>query len=228
MTGSRGVPTGIQAVVFDFDDTLADTLVARTHAWRATFEWAGIKEPSAEDFVARQRGIPLQVSLDGFEHPRGMLEEYRASYWAKEPGLLRLFDGIPELLKALREANVAVGIVTSKGRDLLVRGRAAGTLVELDELGLSWLAVHTVGFEDVSQPKPHPEGLFRVLDSLGAAPEATLVVGDSPADILAAQNGGCWSCLAGWGIPFKDRELSKATPDVVAEHPEALRMLLGR
>lgn len=156
-----------------------------------------------------------------------MLEIYRSAYWAKEPGLLRLFDGVQELVSALWEAGVPMGIVTSKGRDLLIDGRVAGTLVELEELGLGWLAPHTVGFEDVSLPKPHPEGLLRVLDGLGVTPEVTLVVGDSSADILAAQNAGCWSALAGWGVPLDQREMERAMPDVVAEHPAALRAVLG-
>ena len=130
------------------------------------------------------------------------------------------------LLSALQQAQVPIGIVTSKARDIVVEGRAAGTLVELDELGLSWLAPHTVGFEDVALPKPHPEGVERLLASLGASPERTLVVGDSPADIQAAHNAGCWSCLAGWGIPSHERKLETAMPDVVAEHPSALHSLV--
>lgn len=232
ITGYRGAPAGIKAVVFDFDDTLADTLAARVHAWGKTFEWAGIQEPSAADFVTQQRGVSLQGSVGNLQRSQGMntegmLDAYRSAYWAKEPGLLRLFDGVPELVSALREASMPMGIVTSKGRDLLIDGRAAGTLVELDELGLGWLAPHTVGFEDVAQPKPHPEGLLRVLDGLGVTAAETLVVGDSPADILAAHNAGCWSALAGWGVPIDQREMTKAMPDVVAEHPAALRALLG-
>jgi phosphoglycolate phosphatase-like HAD superfamily hydrolase len=232
ITGSRGAPTAIQAVVFDFDDTLADTLAARVHAWGQTFAWAGIEKPSAADFVTEQRGVSLQGSVEILQKSRGvntegMLEAYRSAYWAKKPGLLRLFDGVQELVSTLRDAGVPMGIVTSKGRDLLIDGRAAGTLVELDELGLSWLAPHTVGFEDVSHPKPHPEGVLRVLDGLGVTPEVTLVVGDSPADILAAHNAGCWSALAGWGVPLDQREMAKATPDVVAENPSALGVLLG-
>jgi phosphoglycolate phosphatase-like HAD superfamily hydrolase len=231
ISGNRGAPDGIRAVVFDFDDTLADTLKARVHAMRKTFEWAGITGTSADDFVQRQRGIPLKVSLDGFEAAQGkeagMLEAYRSAYWVKEPGLLSLFDGVPELVNGLRAAGMPLGILTSKSRDIVVEGRAAGTLVELDELGLSWLGANTVGFEDVSEPKPHPEGIERLLAKLGASPERTLVVGDSYADIQTAHNAGCWSCLAGWGVPTSERELDRAMPDVIAEHPAALYNLWG-
>jgi phosphoglycolate phosphatase-like HAD superfamily hydrolase len=231
ISGKRGLPEGIRAVVFDFDDTLADTLQARVHSMRKTFEWAGITEPSADDFVQQQRGIPLPVSLGGLEAAqgleKGMLQVYRSAYWVKQPGLLSLFEGVPELVDSLRAAGVPMGIVTSKSRDIIVEGRAAGTLVELAELGLDWLGPTTVGFEDVKSPKPHPEGIQRLLGQLRVTPEQTLVVGDSYADIQTAYNAGCWSCLAGWGVPAHERELDRAMPDVIAEHPSALRGLLG-
>jgi len=231
VSGQRGLPKTIQAVVFDFDDTLADTLQARVHAMRKTFEWAGITEPSADDFVQAQRGIPLAVSLGGFEAAqgleKGMLQMYRSAYWVKQPGLLSLLDGVSELVDGLRTAGMPMGILTSKSRDIVVEGRAAGTLVELAELGLGWLGPTTVGYEDVKLPKPHPEGLLRLLAQLGVSPEQALVVGDSYADIQTARNAGCWSCLAGWGVPAHERELDRAMPDVIAEHPSALRGLLG-
>ena len=231
VTGPRGAPTGIGAVVFDFDDTLSDTLSARVDAMRRTFEQAGIASPGAEEFMQAQRGIPLQEMLDGFDGGRGnemgLLELYREAYWHKEPGLLRLFDGVAELIEALERRGVAIGILTSKARDIEVRGRASGTVVELAELGLGALAKHTVGFEDVRNAKPHPEGLELLLRRLGARARDTLVVGDSHTDILAAHAAGCWSCLAGWGVPVEERDYGAAMPDVVAEHPLALRDLLA-
>jgi phosphoglycolate phosphatase-like HAD superfamily hydrolase len=230
VTGPRGAPNSIKAIVWDFDDTIADTIDARIHAMRRTFEQAKITHTTAEVFVVEQRGVPLQVSLDGLETQLGLAlgltNIYRAAYWVKRPGLLRLFEGMGELLSTLQHAQVPMGIVTSKARDIVVEGVPAGTVVELAELGLDWLAPHTVGFEDVTHPKPHPEGLQRVLDRLGVAPYETLVIGDSHADIQLAHNGGAWSCLAGWGVPLTERDLTLATPDLIAEHPLALLSLL--
>jgi pyrophosphatase PpaX len=230
ITGTRGAPAGINTVVFDFDDTIAETLPARVDAMRRTFLAAGVESPDAESFVHSQRGIPLQVSLDNFDGGRGkelgLLEAYRKAYWHKELGLLRAFDGVPELVRALQAHGTRLGILTSKARDFVVDGRPSGTVVELAELGLGHLAEHTIGFEDVSQPKPHPEGLERLLGWLGATPDETLVVGDSVADILTAHNAGCWSCLAGWGVPPDERAFDKVTPDLVAEHPSAVQRLV--
>ena len=231
-TGPRGLPTGIDVVVFDFDDTLAETMPARIAAMRHTFETAGIRSPSPEEYVASQRGVPLQTSLDGFDGGRGaelgLLRLYRIAYWHKEPGLLRLFDGVTEMLRSLASAGVGMGLLTSKARDIVVEGRAAGAVVEVAELGLSDLFAHAVGVEDVTHPKPHPEGLERLLVALGATPERALVVGDSEVDMLTARNAGCWSCLAGWGVPAADRRFDAAMPDAVAEHPGGvLRMVRG-
>ena len=230
ITGARGAPSNVGAVVFDFDDTIADTLNARLHATRALFEQAGISHITVEDVTASQRGTPLAVSLDHLEAELGLTlgltKMYRAVYWTKGPGLLSLFDGMPELLNTLRKARIPTGVVTSKARNIVVEGRVAGTLIELAELRLDWLAPHTVGVEDVTHPKPHPEGLQRVLAGLGVEPQDTLVVGDSASDIQTAHNAGCWSCLAGWGIPADQRASLNVTPDVVAEHPLAIRTLV--
>ncbi len=231
IVGTRGAPSSLRAIVFDYDDTLADTLAARAVALRRTFEAVGITT-DADAYLAATRGIPFQVSFQAYDGGRwkglDMMEAYRTAYWAKERGLVRLFDGVAELLDHLRALNVRMGIVTSKARDIVVAGRAAGTLVELDELSLSWLAPYTIGFEDVREHKPHPEGLERLLATLGVRPEETLVVGDSFADIQLAQNAGCWSCLAGWGVPVEERQPAAATPDLIAEHPLAILQLFSQ
>ena len=131
------------------------------------------------------------------------------------------------MLDGLLAAGMRMGVLTSKARDIDVGGRQAGTVVELEELGLSSMFAHTVGYEDVRQPKPHPEGLNMLLDALHATPEETLVVGDSHADITTAHNGGCWSCLAGWGVPAHERS-GDVVADVVAEHPSAVLALLAQ
>lgn len=228
----RGEPLNLRAVVFDYDDTLADTTQARVLALRRTFEQLAITNVDADAFMVATRGIPFQVSFDAHDGGRwkdlGMMDVYRATYWAKERGLLSLFDGVAELLERLRTRDVRMGIVTSKARDIVVAGRAGGVLVELDELSLDWLGPYTIGFEDVRQHKPHPEGLERLLAMLGVSPEETLVVGDSVADIQLAQNAGCWICLAGWGVPAGERQLTVATPDLIAEHPLALLQLFSQ
>ena len=230
VTGARGSPSGIATVVFDFDDTLADTLAARTEGVRQAFAVAGITAPTAETFMAAARGRPFDEALDGFDGGRGeglgLFTAYKRAYWLKGPGLISLYDGVPELLEGLASGGIRLGVLTSKTREMTVEGRRAGAVVEMAELGIDRYFAHVVGFEDVARPKPHPEGVERLLTALGSKPAETLVVGDSSYDMRAGLDAGCWSCLAGWGVPPGEREVEAVVPDIVAEHPAALLGLL--
>ncbi len=216
------------AVVFDYDDTLADTIPARIESMRVSFEEAGVGDDPAA-FVQAARGIPLQTALAAVhsEGGKGFLAAlYRRHYWGKDRGLIRLFDGVRELLDALAARGVQLGILTSKLRDSPIEGKRAGAAVELEELGVDGYFPCVVGFEDVVNAKPHPEGLARVMACLEAAPARTLVVGDSWSDVQAAQNGGAWSCLATWGLDNPAEQLAQATPDFIIDAPAQLLQLL--
>jgi phosphoglycolate phosphatase-like HAD superfamily hydrolase len=108
VTGRSDLPANITALVFDFDDTIAETLPARIEATRRTFQQAGIHAPPPEEFVASSRGVPLQVALDSFDGGRGaemgLLKLYRTAYWLKGPGFVRMFDGVAGLLAGLGRA----------------------------------------------------------------------------------------------------------------------------
>ena len=79
-----------------------------------------------------------------------------------------------------------------------------------------------MGFESVTNHKPHPEGVLLALERLGADPGQCVVVGDTPADIGAAQAAGCWSCLATWGIPAANSSHAQVEANFVIDKPEAL------
>jgi pyrophosphatase PpaX len=128
----------------------------------------------------------------------------------------------------LLESQIPMGLLTSKVREITVDGRRSGAVVELEELGIDSHFVHVVGVEDVTHPKPHPEGLERILTHMGKRPERTLVVGDSWSDVEAARNVGCWSCLTAWALTDPSHEMMKATPDFIARHPsDVLRLVCG-
>ena len=232
MVPRNPLPGSIDAVVFDYDDTLAETLPARIEAMRRTFAETGITWHDPEEFVHASRGVPLQTALDGFDNGRGkhlnLTAVYRRLYWHKEPGFIYLYEGVRSLLDGLLARQIPLGLLTSKVREITVEGRRAGAVVELEELGIDGHFVRAVGVEDVTHPKPHPEGLERILAHLGKRPERTLVVGDSWSDMEAARNGGCWSCLATWGLADPAHQMVKATPDFVAGHPsDVLRLVRG-
>ena len=215
----------LSTVLFDFDDTLVDSLQARVNALGLVFNRAGI-DADPEAFMHGLKGRQLKNVLDDLEtrdgRNPGLFEAYRSAYWNKEPGTLELFPGVAEMLQELHYRGVKLGIVTQKGRDVEISGRRAGAWHELAELGIQHMFPVMVGFEDVTRYKPDPEGIHMALDQIQSDASASIFVGDGAADIEAAQAAGCWSCHAVWGIPQAQRVLDGVRPHAVAESPQAL------
>ena len=215
----------LSTVLFDFDDTLVDSLQARVNALALVFNRAGI-DADAEAFMLGLKGRQLKNVLDDLEardgRNLGLFEAYRSAYWGKEPGIIKLLPGVAEMLKELHHRDLKLGIVTQKGRDVEIDGRRVGAWHELAELGMAYLFPVMVGFEDVTRYKPDPEGIHMALGQIQADAAASMFVGDGAADIEAAQAAGCWSCHAVWGIPRAQRVLDGVRPHAVAESPQEL------
>ena len=172
-------------------------------------------------------GRQLQDALRPLEdreglQPLDLFRDYRQTYWTKKAGLIDLFPGVRQVLEELRARGLKMGIVTQKGWGFEVEGLRVGASHELRELGIDGFFSTGVGFESVTNHKPHPEGVLLALERLGAEPGQCVVVGDTPADIGAARAAGCWSCLATWGIPAPYRSHFQTEADFVIYNPEAL------
>ncbi len=213
----------LSTVLFDFDDTLVDSLQARVNALASVFNRAGI-DTDPEAFMLGLKGRQLKYALDDLEardgcNP-GLFEGYRSAYWGKAPGTIKLLPGVAEMLQELHHIGLKLGIVTQKGRDVEIDGRRAGAWHEMAELGIQHMFSTMVGFEDVIRYKPDPEGIYIALDQIQADAAASIFVGDGAADIEAALAAGCWSCHAVWGVPQAQRVLDGVRPHAVAESPQ--------
>jgi len=222
----RGISDSLCAALFDLDDTLLDSFDARVKALQHAFTRSGILHPRADEFLRSLHGTQLKGALIQLEATQktvaNLFEDYRRTYWTKEPGMIRLYPGIKLMLEELHSRGVKLGIVTQKVREFEVEGRCVGALQELEELGVANLFSVIVGFEDVSCHKPHPDGINLALSRLAARPHETLVVGDSAADIEAALSADCWSCYATWGLPEVEHRLASIQADLIAETPKVL------
>jgi pyrophosphatase PpaX len=224
----------LRAVLFDYDDTLADTLPAREEAMRRTFEEVGITHISPDEFTQQARGMPLQTALDGFDGGRGkalgLTRIYRRHYWHRGPGFIRLFPGVDALLAGIAAAGLPMAVITSKAREIQVEGVRSGAVVEYEELGIAHYFADTVGAEDVTHAKPHPEGVERMLAHLGVHPQEALMVGDAATDVLAGANAGCWTALAAWGLdaPTRAAQAAGCEPRLLAATPADLLAAITR
>ena len=181
------VTSSPQALLFDFDYTLADSSSAVVECANHALKGMGL-EPASPDAIRRTIGLSLPdtlAALAGEEHRSRALEFRRLWRELSDHIMVRdtkLLPGMVEALEPLREKGLRLGIVSTK-----YRSRIAAVL---DREGVGHLFDTIVGGEDVSEHKPHPEGLLRALEQLGLAASVTLYVGDSTIDASAAERAG--------------------------------------
>ncbi|HSO76439.1 MAG TPA: HAD family hydrolase [Blastocatellia bacterium] len=200
--------------LFDFDGTLADSEPAYRAAFVHSIERHTGVLPNEIEFSDFWNVTPHEVLRRyGEELLEVMFTSFEEHYYATHHHHLTAYQGIEELLSSLNEQGASVGIVSLKPR-------RAGEL-ELDIIGLRRLVGLAVWGDDVQRPKPEPDGVLRAIEEFGADPQTTLVIGDSPADILMGQAAGVRTAAALWGGSSRAR-LMAAAPDLAIDSPAEL------
>lgn len=197
MTPLPGRP---RALLFDLDGTLIDTWRLYLDAFRYALSPPLGRPLSEEDIVAlspsaERRLIERVAGGPAFEATfTRFLDRYAASHAGLFDGPYR---GVPRMLAEAREAGVRLALVTGKSR-------AAWRITER-EAGLPPFDV-VVTDDDVTDPKPSPDGLRLALNALRLNPAEVLFIGDSLLDGEAARAAGVPFGAARWADPPRDQE----------------------
>lgn len=212
-----------RAVLFDFDYTLGDATTAIVAGFQHAFGQMGLPIPEREA-IRLTIGYMLEdafVMLSGDNRAESRTEFHRL-YLEKaipmQTGVTVLFPGASELLHALHDGGIPVGVVSSK------RGWAVEEALEKFSL-LSLLHLVTGG-DGVTYPKPHPEGILAAVAKLGLTPAQVLYCGDTVLDAEAAQRAGTHFCAVLNGTT-KAEAFSPFPCDYIATDLMALRQWLG-
>ena len=229
LTGPGSLTSRLTTILFDWDDTLANTFSARVSALDRVFRQYDLTDMQAAEFLRNLKGTSFEAALTKLQGEIGLrdnlFDAYRLSYWTKSAGEISLYTGVKRMLEMLKSRGFKLGIVTQKGRDIDFQGCRVGVMKELEELAVADFFQVVVGMEDTPYQKPHPSGLNLAIRRLGVRAAETLFVGDTEADINAAIAGGCWSCYATWGIRDDAQTSNCRHADFIARSPEALSEL---
>lgn len=205
-------------VLFDLDGTLIDTNHLIVTSFQHTLkEKLGLEVSEAA--IYKHFGEPLPTTMARYspDLAEELTDFYRVFNLANHDALVRNFEGVREMLADLRAAGVKLGVVTSKRRDLALRG--------MQVCGLQDCFDTVVGMDETEKHKPEPEPVFLALERLGARPGAhVLMVGDSRFDVECGRNAGVRTAAVGWTV--QDR--SGLAPDYWVESPADLTELVLR
>jgi HAD superfamily hydrolase (TIGR01509 family) len=193
------LPRPVSAVLFDWDGTLADTVPLVTMATNETLLHHGFPEVTTADIHDGMRFPTAERMLYHVRHAgrrqvaelgRNLADEFYERADRLGHRYVDLFPGVRELLEAVAAINLPMGLVTNN------RGSVVRSLLE--HASLHELFPVVIAEEDVSNPKPDPEGLERALSILGVAADSALFVGDSLTDAGAAQAAQVLPVGVGW------------------------------
>ncbi|MGH7476154.1 MAG: HAD-IA family hydrolase [Longimicrobiales bacterium] len=212
-----------QAVLFDLDGTLADTVPLILACYRHTMT-AHLGAAPPDSAWLRGLGMPLSIQLLSFARDEAeaarMVETYVAYQRTAHDALAREFAGACDAVAELRRRGIRLGVVTSKRRDIAQRTIACCGLT-LDAFDVAIYA------DDVELGKPDPEPVLLALERLDRlSPASVLMVGDSPHDIEAGRAAGVRTAAVLWG-PFERAVLEAARPDYVVGSWAELLELCG-
>lgn len=190
-----------RAVVFDLDGTLLDTLEDLAAATNWALRQNEMPERSLAEVrqfvgngvrILMERAVPAHTSAETFEKT---FADFKAYYVEHCQDRTRLYDGIPELLSALKAKGLRLAIVSNKLQ--------AGVDELYDRYFRDTVEV-AVGERPEMKRKPAPDMVQTALRALGVTADEAVYVGDSDVDLQTAINSGlpCISVL--WG--FRDRD----------------------
>lgn len=214
-----------QAVLFDLDGTLLDTLGDLAAAGNHALVAMGLA-PHPVDAYRRMvgNGIPKLIErmlpAGAGEATRAVAYElFSRHYAAHMADTTAPYPGIPQLLDELAARGAATAVVSNKD-DAFTKKIAAQYFPRH-----AFTAV--IGRRDGVPPKPDPASVRAALDAMGCAPGACLYVGDSDVDVLTAHNAGLPCCGALWGFRGRD-ELARAGAEfLAADAQELLQIILA-
>ena len=209
-----------RVILFDWDNTLVDSWGTIHEALNFLMAAMGKPSWSLAETKAKVR-LSLRESFtlhfgERWEEARQIyLDKFRAIHLDR----LTALPGRGELLGALAEAGVFLGVVSNKTGSLL--------RLEAGRIGWSGFFGSLVGAGDASADKPDAAPVYLALEHSGIEPgERVWFVGDTGLDMLCARNSGCVPVLLGSGAT--EEEFAEHMPRLVfADGPALFRFVQG-
>ncbi len=210
-------------VLFDIDGTLIDTGGAGMRALDRVFE-EFYDKPNVFANYSFSGKVDKRILLDAFEQlwqrepTPAEIEAVRSGYLerldeelANTPHLYKVLPGVRPLLERLRSAGIPTGLATGNLEEGAERKLGLGDLWQFFPFG-------GYGSDHEHRGELTRIGIERAQKHTGAnfAPEAVVIVGDSPLDIKAARynNARVIGVLTGWDPP---EDMVAAKPDLLLD-----------
>jgi len=213
-----------QAVVFDLDGTLLNTLADLATAMNAALAASRLPTHPVESYKFHVGGGLMNLihrtapaSMDDPALEAKLVADMRAAYSNCWDATTVPYDGVGEMLDGLVARGVPMGVFSNKPHDF--------TMLCVTQLLAAWPFVAIRGVNEQTPRKPDPSGALAVAAAMGAEPARTLYVGDTGTDMETGTNAGMVVVGVTWGFRGVEELLANGAQAIIAEPPELLGLL---
>ena len=190
-------------VLFDIDGTSIDTDPMIVESMNILYDKYrhGVRTPKEKIYYFS--GPPISETLKK-EFPdmdqEFIYQEFKKTSKSLYPTHTYAYPHSKEVLLKLKKEGFLLGVVTNKLHQL--------TEFALECIDFTGIFDYIVGFDDVKNGKPDPEGIIKAMNHYGISKEKTIYIGDSVTDYEAACRAKIDCCLVNWGPRVLPKELT--------------------
>ncbi|MDR0232676.1 MAG: HAD family hydrolase [Dysgonamonadaceae bacterium] len=186
----------MKTIILDFDGTIADTRNSIIQTLQNVAEKLGLPNANESD-IKNLIGLPLRDTFIQAYHIsnendlQNAIKLYRTIYNEFCLNTVELYPNVKSTLETLFSKNIILTVASSKGKDVLS--------VLLKRLEIIEYITLVLGEQDVTNKKPAPDMVLRILEETKTLPKDALVVGDTIYDIEMGQRAECVTCGVTYG-----------------------------
>jgi len=206
----------LSAVLFDVDGTLIDSNAAHAETWAQALTEHGCPRDAAQVRpligMGSDKLLPVIAGLEAESREGRTIAQRKQELFAERLPRLQPTRGARALVAHLRERGKTLVVATSAGAEEMH--------AILRQAGVADLIPARTSSDDAEESKPDPDIVLAALRRAGAAPDATVMIGDTPYDIEAARRAKIDAMAFRCGGYWPDGSLGGAL--AIFDDPEAL------
>lgn len=209
-----------KGVILDRDGTLYDSLDVILRAFHHAVQPFLQTNPSREEWYKAFGPAEADV-IAKFIGPEKKLKAFNRflAYYKEHFHEVQLYPGMRGLLDDLKANGAKLMLFTGGGH--------VSTRFCLETTGVMGLFDAIVCGEDVKNPKPHPEGILKLMREQNLKPEETIVVGDAASDVRAGKQASVMTAWLCWSENARFSDMN-VQPDFTCRSVQELKETLFR